>query len=192
NPGILRRLSHTGRLWRKGRPGGLAADRGRRLRLLRRLLRRLLLLLRAAPRRKGRLGLGNRREQRFGRAGRCRTRRRHLPRLGGGSRRSLPLIAKRGEGPPGENPETARLAELTGHGRPAARAGVATAGHELSGCVMLPGHARARERTADSRPANVTEVTTRRVVALWAHCPHTRPFEPTIPLGSSRAGYVPR
>ena len=92
-------------------------------------------------------------------------------------------MAKRGERPPGGDPEIARVAELAGHGRPAARAGVAAAGRGSSGRVMLPGHARARKRTADPRPADVTEVTTRRVVALWAHRPHTRPFEPTIPLG---------
>src|SRR6266436_8063285 len=102
-------------------------------------------------------------------------------------------MAERGERPPAGYPEAARLAELTGHGRPAARAGLAATGHEPSGRVVLPDHAaRTGRRTNDLRPANVADVTARRVVALWAHCPHTHPFEPTIPLGSPRAGYVPR
>src|SRR5690242_16000579 len=102
-------------------------------------------------------------------------------------------MAERGKGPPGGNPESARLAELTGHGLPAARARLTRAGREPARRVMFPGHAlRPGRRAADSRPANGTEVTARRVVTLWAHCSHTHPFEPTIPLVSLRVGYVPR
>ena len=201
HPRVLRRpgcLSHAGRF---GRPGGRAIGRVRRARRAGRGRQRAgrgRRLLRPAPGGKGRLGLGNRREQRFGRAGRCQAGRRWrcLPRrgrrgrgrgwsLGRGRRGSLLRMAaaEGGERPPGGNPEATRVAELADHGRPAARAGLASAGHEPPGCVMLPGHAAAGRRTADSRPANVAEVITRRVVALWAHCPHTHPFEP-IPLGS--------
>jgi len=74
-------------------------------------------------------------------------------------------MAERGKGPPGGNPESARLAELAGHGLPAARTGLAHAGHEPAGRVMFPGHAlRPGRRAADSRPANGAEVTARRVV----------------------------
>jgi len=149
--------------------------------------------LHSTPGRGQRLGPGDRREQRFGRAGGCRTGRCRLPRLGGSRGGTLRLIAESGERPAGGNPESARLAELTGHGRPAARAAVAAVGHESPGRVVLPEHAvRAGQRAADPHPANVTEVTTGRVVALWAHCPHTHLFEPTFPLDSPRAGYVPR
>jgi hypothetical protein len=51
------------------------------------------------------------------------------------------LMPERGKGAPGGNPESARLAELADHGRPAARAALAAAGHEPAGRVMLPGHA---------------------------------------------------
>jgi hypothetical protein len=195
HPGPFRRLGclwHVSRL-RNGRPGGLAAGSGRRRQAGRGRAGRGRRRLRAAPGRKRRLGLGHRREQRFGRAGGCRTGRCRLPRLGGSGEGTLRLIAERGEGPAGGNPESARLAELTGHGRPAARATVAATGHEPPGRMMLSHHAvRTGQRAADPRPAYVTEVTTRRVVALWAHCPHTHPFEPTFPLGSPRAGYAPR
>ena len=50
-------------------------------------------------------------------------------------------MPERGKGAPGGNPESACLAELADHGRPAARAAVAAAGHEPAGRVMLPGHA---------------------------------------------------
>jgi len=154
----------------RGRAGRGRAGRGR-------------LRLRPAPGRKRRLGLGNRREQRFGRAGGCRTRRCRLPRLGGSRGGTLRLMAERGERPTGGNPKSARLAELTGHGHPAARATVAATGHEPPGRMVLPDHAvRTGQRAADSGSANVTEVTARGVVALWAHCPHTHPFEPTFPF----------
>ena len=186
-PRVLRRpgcLSHA-RCF--GRPGGRAIGRVPRARRAGRGRRRL----RPAPGRKGRLGLGNRREQRLGRARRCQAGRQCLPRRGGRGRGrgrggSLLRMAagEGGERPPGGNPQATRVAELADHGRTAARAGLGGAGHEPPGCVMLPGHAAAGWRAADSRAANVTEVTARRVVALWAHCPHTHPFEPTMPLGS--------
>ena len=69
---------------------------------------------------------------------------------------TLRLVAERGERPTGGNPKSARLAELTGHGRPAARATVAATGHEPPGRNVeaeiaqdLGGMAVAAERQPD-------------------------------------------
>src|SRR5262249_1610635 len=104
---------------------------------------------------------------------------------GGGSRLGGP--AGRGERPAGGKPGAAYLAELTGHGRSAARADLAAARHPPTPPprLMPPRPATpAGGPTAGPRTPHPPQDIARRFVTLGPPRPHPRPFEPTSPVGS--------